>query len=173
MPVAVHVRPWPDPAAAAIPAVAYRWDADTDILSAVVRHPAGAGGEPGSVELEGADGSWIVLDLQGGRIHGVEVAVWPDVKTRKGLAPPATIVEGDVTLTLERRRHAPAGVATLEVDTALAAETDVAERTIHFRLGASDGRTVRIAADILLDLDARGGIAGVWLLNVPPYPDDE
>lgn len=173
MPVAVHVAPWSDPSAAVALPVSYRWDVDTDILAAVVRHPEGAGGEPGSVELEGADGSWVVLDLQGGRIHGVEVAVWPDVKTRPALAPPPTILEGDVTLILERRRNAPRGVATVEVETALMAETDVPERTVHFRFGATDGRTVRVAADILLDLDARGGIAGIWLLNVPPFPDDE
>lgn len=172
MPVVVHVEPWADADAARPASVAYRWDADTHILAAAVRRDGDEGGEPGSVELEGSDGSWIVLDLQAGRIRGVEVAVWPDVKTRPGLAPPADLMDGDVTLTLERRRNAPQGVATLEVDTALSAETDTAETTVHFRLAPDATRTVRVATDVLLDLDARGGIAGLWLLNVPPVPDD-
>ena len=52
-----------------------------------------------------------------------------------------------------------------------AAESDRAERTIHFRVGPRrPARAVRIARDVLLDVDARERIAGVWLLNVPPFP---
>lgn len=59
----------------------------------------------------------------------------------------------------------------VEVDTRLAAEADKAERTIHFRLGVMrDTRTVRIARHILLDIDRRDRIAGLWLLDVPPIP---
>ena len=61
----------------------------------------------------------------------------------------------------------------MEVNTRLAAEADRAERTIHFRLGASrETRTVRIARDILVDVDRRDRMAGLWLLDVPPFPDE-
>jgi hypothetical protein len=30
---------------------------------------------------------------------------------------------------------------------------------------------VRIARDILIDVDGRDRIAGVWLLAVPPFPE--
>ena len=62
-------------------------------------------------------------------------------------------------------------VASLEVETRLLAESDDSERVIHFRVGASrDVRTVRLGSDLLLDVDPQSRIAGVWLLNVPPFP---
>ena len=45
----------------------------------------------GSVGLEGADGSWLILDVAAGRINGVEVAVWPDVRKLPALAPPTNV----------------------------------------------------------------------------------
>jgi hypothetical protein len=30
---------------------------------------------------------------------------------------------------------------------------------------------VRVGRDLLLDVDPQSRIAGVWLLNVPPFPD--
>jgi len=150
--------------------VEYRWDADTDILSAVVH--AGEGTDKPratALELEGADGSWLILDVRGGRIRGVEVAVWPDVHTRAELAPPADVEDGMVIVgAVEQGKR-----LAVEVNTRLAAEADRAERTIHFRLGASrETRTVRIARDILVDVDRRDRIAGLWLLGVPPFPDE-
>jgi len=63
--------------------------------------------------------------------------------------------------------------AAVEVDAPLAADADAAERTIHFRVGARrQTRAVRIARDVLLDVDASDHVAGVWLLNVPPLPAD-
>lgn len=150
--------------------VEYRWDSDTDILSAVV-HAGEVADKPRStaLELEGADGSWLILDVRGGRIRGVEVAVWPDVHTRADLAPPSDVEDGMVIVgAVEQGKR-----LAVEVNTRLAAEADRAERTIHFRLGASrETRTVRIARDILVDVDRRDRIAGLWLLDVPPFPKE-
>ena len=42
---------------------------------------------------------------------------------------------------------------------------------IHFRVGPKrDARTVRLGRDLLFDLDSQSRIAGLWLLNVPPFP---
>lgn len=165
MNIPVRVEPSADTPAA----VRYQWDADTDILSAVVEQ-----GEPTvvgrstAVELEGADGAWLILDVRAGHIRGVEVAVWPDVRTRADLAPPSEVEDGAVIVGAVERGRRPA----VEVNTRLAAEADRAERTIHFRLGASRAsRTVRIARDLLVDVDRRDRIAGLWLLDVPPFPD--
>jgi hypothetical protein len=122
----------------------------------------------GSVELEGRDGSWLILDVAAGRIHGVEVAVWPDVRKVPTLSPPSEVEFARVSVPSKGKR---AGQQSLEVDTALVAEADSAEQTIHFRLGpARHTRTIRLARDLLLDIDSHGEIAGVWLLNVPPFP---
>lgn len=159
-----------EPSAGSPADVDYRWDSDTDILSASVR-PADLAekGRATALELEGDDGSWLILDVRSGRISGVEVAVWPDILTRADLAPPHAVEDGMVIVGAVERGVRPA----VEVDTTLAAEADRSEQTIHFRLGASrETRTVRIARDILVDIDRRDRIAGLWLLGVPPCPDE-
>ena len=81
-----------EPATESPAEVEYRWDPDTDILSAQLAPRADGEGLSGSVGLEGRDGSWLILDVAAGRINGVEVAVWPDVRKLPALEPPS----GDV-----------------------------------------------------------------------------
>jgi hypothetical protein len=146
--------------------VDYRWDADTDILTARLRGARAGEGMSGSVELEGLDGSWLIIDVASGSIDGVEVAVWPDVRKRGALAPPEAM---DARVVVPST--AGGEIAALEVETRLLAESDEAERVIHFRLGAQrDVRTVRLGRDLLLDVDPQSRIAGLWMLNVPPFP---
>lgn len=148
--------------------VEYRWDADTDILTAAVRQGVVGEGMTGSVEVMGSDSSCLLFDVTSGRINGVEVAVWPDVRKQTALQPPAQFEDARVTLPA---RASQPGIASLNVDLSLIAEADSAERTFHFRIGtARAARVVRIARDILLDVDERSRLAGVWLLNVPPFP---
>ena len=156
-----------EPALSSPPAVDYRWDADTDILTARLRGTRSGAGMSGSVELEGSDGSWLILDVAAGSIDGIEVAVWPDVHKRAALAPPAA---EDARVVVPASSDA-SGVSSLEVETRLLAESDASERVIHFRVGSPRNvRTVRLGSDLLLDLDPQSRIAGVWLLNVPPFP---
>jgi len=157
-----------EPALSSPPAVDYRWDADTDILTARLRGVSAGAGMSGSVEIEGSDGSWLILDVASGSIDGVEVAVWPDVHKRRGRAPP---LAEDARVVVPSRDDG-AAVAALEVNTRLLAESDHTERVIHFRVGGPcDVRTVRLGNDLLLDVDVRkSSIAGLWLLNVPPSP---
>ncbi|HTR76754.1 MAG TPA: DUF2283 domain-containing protein, partial [Gemmatimonadaceae bacterium] len=104
-------------------------------------------------------------------IAGVEVAVWPDVRKVGALVPPADAVAAHVTIPA---RPSQPGVASLEVDTHIVAEADASERTIHFRFGPPRAlRAVRVADDVILDVDDADRIAGVWLLNVPPFPSDQ
>jgi hypothetical protein len=148
--------------------VDYRWDPDTEILSAQLKQRPSGAGMSGSVELEGADGSWLILEVTAGRIHGVEIAVWPDVTKRATLQPPASVEDGHV---LVPSRTSQPVVASVEVETPLSAEADEAERVFHFTLGRSrQARTIRLAKDLLVDVDASSNLVGVWLLNVPPFP---
>lgn len=158
-----------EPANGAAPTVEYRWDPDTEILSAQLQPRATGQGMSGSVELEGSDGSWLILDVSAGHINGIEVAVWPDVQKRSSLQPPGSVE--DARVMVPDRNAQPGGVASLEVETPLMAETDEAERVFHFTLGRPKRtRTVRFASDLLVDLDASNHLAGLWLLNVPPFP---
>ena len=167
MEITVHV----EPGTSELSAVEYRWDADTDILTATMNAGAKGQGMSGSVEIEGSDGSWLIFDVSGGRIAGVEVAVWPDVRKVAALTPPADAVPSLVTIP---GRPSQPGVAALEIDTRVVADADASERTIHFRFGAARSmRAVRVAQDLIFDVDDSNHIAGVWLLNVPPFPTDQ
>src|SRR5690348_7408705 len=78
--------------------VRFRWDADTEILSASIVDRRGGGSVATTVELEGNDGSWVTLELRAGRLCGIEVAVWPPVKARSILTPPTVSTSGHATL---------------------------------------------------------------------------
>lgn len=165
MKIPIQLEP-ADTAAASV--VEYRWDTDTEILSAQVTPRTSGKGLSGSVELEGSDGSWLILDVSSGRINGVEVAVWPEVHKRNSLKPPGTVEDAGVLV--PSRRSKP-GLAAVEVETLMLAEADDAERVFHFTLGKQrHARTVRLAPDIMLDVDTSNHLVGLWLLNVPPFP---
>ena len=157
-----------------LPRVNYRWDAETDILTGAVKgstRPEQDDGLTGSVELEGMDGSFVLLDVAGGSIRGVEVVVWPDVRTVSTLAPPAEVADGEVML--PTRKSQP-GIAALEVDTPLTIETNGSESLFRVRVGVSRKvDVVRVAEGLLVELDERGELAGLWLVGVPPFPNEE
>jgi hypothetical protein len=164
--IAVQVQP----SNGASQKIEYRWDPDTDILSAQLQSPATGKGMSGSVGLEGSDGSWLILDISDGCINGVEIAVWPDVRKVSSLTQPASVEDAHVVV--PSRRSQP-DIASLEMNARLIADADHDRRNFHFRLGKpKEGRTVRIARDLLLDLDEKSQIAGLWLLNVPPCPTE-
>lgn len=149
--------------------VEYRWDTDTDILTARLGATRDdREGVSGSVELEGADGSWLILDVRKGRIGGIEVAVWPDVHKNAALTPPTAVEDASVVIPLVAGNS---GQGTLEIEAPIRAEADDAERVIYFRIGQKrEVRVVRLARDVLLELDSQSRVAGLWLLNVPPFP---
>lgn len=150
-----------------LPPVEYRWDTDTDILVAMLR-PAGVSeGVSGSLDFEGSDGSWLTFELVDGRLAAIEVAVWPDVKSVEALQPPAASGAARVRIP----QQGGEALAAMEIDTAIRAVADAPERTIHFRIGPTRAsRAVHVARDLLLEIDAKQRIAGLWFLNVPPFP---
>ncbi len=167
----VEVR-WEDVSERELPPVDYRWDADTEILAAALRGHGVGEGLSGSVDIEGTDGAWLTLEVMAGRLAAVEVAVWPEVRTVQELEAPTGA--GTVRLKVPSsngsgpdagREHA------LEVDLPIHAVADEAESTIHFRIGQSRGaRVLRVARDLLVEVDGHSRLAGLWLLNVPPFP---
>jgi hypothetical protein len=156
-----------------VPHIDYRWDAETDILTGSVKGSAREKGDglTGSVELEGVDGSFFLLDVAGGAIRGVEVVIWPDVRTVGSLQPPEQVAEADVVL--PTRRSQPA-VAAVEVDTPLTIETNPSESVFRVRLGPSrKSDPVRVADGLVVELDEKSELACLWLVGVPPFPHEE
>lgn len=153
------------------PRVSYRWDAETDILTGAIKgaDKARDDGLTGSVELEGSDGSFILLDVAGGAIRGVEVVVWPDVRTVGALQAPAQWKEGDVVLPGKST-----AIAAIEVETPLTIDTNPAESVFRVRIGPSrPSEVVRVAEGLLVEVDEQKELAALWLVDVPPFPVEE
>jgi hypothetical protein len=155
-----------------LPKVSYRWDPETDILTVACKGAAKGHGMNGTVDLEGADGSFVVIDVAGGTLRGVDVVTWPDdVKTVASLAIPAAAKDAQVVFP---QRQSQPGVAAVEVDTPLTVEKNQAETVFHIRVGRQRPATVvRVADHLLVEVDKQSRLAGLWLLEVPPFPNVE
>jgi len=161
-----------EPLGGKLPTVSYRWDPETDILTVACKGVTKATGMNGTVDLEGSDGSFVVLDVAGGVLQGVDVVTWPeDVQTVNGLESPEGAKEGRVVF--PSRRSQP-GIAAVEVDTALTVEKNTPETVFHLRVGRTRQVTlVRVADLMVVEVDKQSRVAGLWLLDVPPFPSVE
>jgi hypothetical protein len=157
-----------EPLRGKLPTVHFKWDPETEILSGQVRGAGRADGLTGTIELEGSDGSFAVLDVVGGQLRGIEVVVWPVTRTVPDLAPPQPADRG--RLLLPARASQP-GIAAVEVDTSMAVEKSPDEAVIHLRIGLPRRvRAVQVAENLMLELDDQSEIAGFWFWQVPPFP---
>jgi hypothetical protein len=155
-----------------LPKVTYRWDPETDILTVACKGVPKGNGMNGTVDLEGSDGSFVVIDVAGGAMRGVDVVTWPDdVRTVASLQAPDASKEGQVTF--PNRRSQP-DVAAVELDTSLTVDKNPTESVFHIRVGRQRPATVvRVADHMLVEIDKQSRIAGLWLLEVPPFPNVE
>lgn len=151
-----------------LPAMKYRWDAETEILSGQFSVSKKTAGLTGSVELAGAEGSFVILDVAGGAVRGLEIVVWPETAIVEGLTAPAPGSQG--RLMMPARASQP-GIAAVEVDTHLSVQRRADESVIHLRVGPRRKvTTVQLADGLIVEVDGDGNIAGLWLTNVPPFP---
>src|SRR5688572_10686432 len=102
----VHVLPL-----ATLPALHWRWDAETTILSGSFVAPEPQAGYNGTVELNDEEGSVAVIDVHGGMLCAIDLVVWPDVVVLAGVAPPVEARSGMVVVP---SRTAPRGASSLE-----------------------------------------------------------
>jgi len=170
----MHFEARIEPLNGKLPKVTYRWDPETDILTVACKGVAKGNGMNGTVDLEGGDGSFVVIDVAGGALRGLDVVTWPeDVRTIASLAPPSpdTTKEGQVTFPDRRSKGA---VEAVELDTALTVDKNPNESVFHIRVGRQRAATVvRVGDHLLVEVDKQSRIAGLWLLEVPPFPNVE
>ena len=153
-----------------LPPITFRWDAETEILAGHFDPPAGGRGLTGAIEYTSPEGAVITVDVVRGVLCGVEVVVWPQTRQRDDLATPAA-EPGRVTVPA---RPSQPGVGAIELEAPIAAEATADERTIHLRLGRRRPATGwQVARNMVVELDEKRGIAGFWLLDVPPFPREE
>ncbi|MEO6055274.1 MAG: hypothetical protein ABIQ49_00400 [Gemmatimonadales bacterium] len=163
----VNVEARVEPLTGNLPAIGWRWDPETDILSGSFKSNRKSGGLTGTVELTDDEGSVAVLDVSNGVICGLDVVVWPEVTTTASLMVPARLTDGRVVLPARPSRP---GVASVEVDTTLSVETNAAESVFHLRIGPRRAaEVVRVADNFYVEVDQQSGLAGFWLSNVPPF----
>lgn len=100
------------------------------------------------------------------------MVTWPDdIRTVDGLIAPTGAQ--DARVLFPSRRSQPS-VAAVEVDTALTVEKNPAESVFHIRVGRSRPTSIARIADLLLvEVDKQSHLAGIWLLDVPPFPNVE
>jgi hypothetical protein len=151
-------------AAAPLNAFGFRWDAETEILAGRVDLPEGDIGFTGSWELESHAGAVVTLETVSGVLCGIEIVVWPDVDEPARLLPPYDAAPGRVVLEPADKRAK--GVIEIETPISASAKEDV----VHLILAPARARTVRVATNVLADLDSAGHLTGLWLVDVPPYP---
>ncbi len=150
----------------AVPRMPFRWDPETEILSGRFPPPIGTG-FTGSIEFEGTEGAFVLLDVEGGTVCGVEIVVWPEVEEQR-LTPPDDAQAARLVLPVP---PAASGVGAIEVETEVECFGAADERTFHFLFGEDrDVDVVRVADELLVEVDDNGVIAGLWLLNVPSFP---
>src|SRR2546428_3083259 len=71
-----------EPLTGKLPKVSYRWDPETDILSVACKGTGKTTGLNGTVDLEGGDGSFVVIDVAGGCLPRVDALTRPgDIRT--------------------------------------------------------------------------------------------
>ncbi|HEU5305556.1 MAG TPA: hypothetical protein VFU40_12980 [Gemmatimonadales bacterium] len=156
-----------EPLSGGLPSIIWRWDPETDILSGAFKGNRKSGGLTGTVELTDDEGSVAVLDVNNGVICGLDVVVWPEVTAVPELQVPAKLTDGRVVLPSRPSRP---GVASVEVDTTLSVQTNSSESVFHLQIGPRRPvEGVRAADNFYVEVDQKGGLAGFWLTNVPPF----
>ena len=69
----MHYETKVEPLDGKLPKVTYTWDTETDILSVACKGGSKATGLNGTVDLQGDDGSFVVMDVSGGVLRGLDV----------------------------------------------------------------------------------------------------
>lgn len=161
-----------EPLEGKLPKVTYVWDTETDILSVACKGTTKATGLNGTVDLQGDDGSFVVMDVAGGVLRGLDVVSWPDeVRVVPDLTGPADAKDGRVVFP---SRQSQPGIAAVEVDAALMVDKNADESIFHIRVGrVRPASVVRVADHLLVEVDKQSRLVGLWLLEVPPFPNVE
>jgi len=169
----MHFEARIEPLNGKLPKVTYRWDPETDILTVACKGvPKGNrdernGGSRGRGRLFCRD-----RRCRAGRCAASTSFTWPDdVRT---------------VARSSRRRHRkkarlrspvavpnPASQPSRSI-TSLTVDKNQSESVFHIRVGRQrPGTVVRVADHMLVEVDKQSRIAGLWLLEVPPFPNVE
>ena len=149
-----------------LPSISWRWDPETDILSGTFRS-SGSSRLDGTIELTDAEGAIAVLDVADGAVAGLDMVVWPEVTSTRGLSLPSNVETGRVVLRGPRADR----TTSVEIESVLTIRTNPGESLYHLKLGGLPAaRAIRVADQLLVELDTDDALVGCWLMGVPPFP---
>jgi hypothetical protein len=153
-------------AAQPLSAFDFHWDVETEILAGRSLPPGADDTDAVAWEFEGPDGAVVVLETVDGTLCGIEVVVWPDVERARSLIAPHDAPPGTIGLV----PPADGADGIVEIETVITAAAPPSETLIHLSFGVVRARSVRVAENVVADLDAEGRLAGLWLQDLPLFP---
>ena len=151
-----------------LPTMSFRWDSKTEILAGKMTLQSGSSPDSRTMELGGSRGSYLSLDLIDDVIAGLEVVVWPEGDVVDRLQAPTVDERGMLKVTDGGSGNDPSVV---ELGRPLSCLRTADESTVYLRLsGAKSQMVIAVADNLLAEIGSGGQLAGLWLLNVPPFP---
>ena len=143
-------------------AARYNLEEETTILTA--RFNEVAEGDPGNLELSDPLGAIVMLDLRGGLLAGLEVVVWPEVKTLKTLRMPKAEQSGSVAA---RDKSEDAAMAE-EDENSVEFSCNESARLLRISVvGQTSTRHVEVAEGAVVGLTSKGQIGDIWMDGLP------
>ncbi len=165
MTIATHVLPIDGE----LPQVGFHWDSKTGILAGTILDSRDRETNSRTVELGGSLGSYVSLNLVNDVLAGVEVVVWPKGDTVDDLEIPDAGRHGQLKVSAAGPGDQPAVV---EFQAPITCTRAADESRLHLVLGSPESvEVVALADKLLAELDLSGQLAGLWLVDVPPFPD--
>jgi hypothetical protein len=154
-----------------LPQAQFQWDFKTEILVSTISHRESDELVSRTLQLGGSHGSYVSLNLEDGFLAGIEVVVWPQGDVVDQLNLPIAERSGRLRVDLGGYGNPP-GV--IELDTPLSCTRTSDESRVHLAFGRHDSiEVVSLAENLWAEIDDKGLLAGLWLADVPPFPEDK
>jgi len=165
----MHFEARIEPLTGKLPKVSYRWTRRPTSSQSPVRNGESDGAQR-TVDLEGGDGSFVVID-----VAGAASTAWTSSPGRTTSAHATT----SPSRSRPRRRVVfRAGSRSRGWRRSSGHRThrgeEPTESVLHIRVGRQRvASVVRVADLLLVEVDKNSRLAGLWFLDVPPFPNVE
>lgn len=152
-----------------LPRADFHWDSKTEMLASTIIYGEPAGSDFRTLELGGAHGSYVSLNLVNGLLTGIEIVVWPQGEIVDELSTPSAARNGQLKVDLSGHGNT---AAVVELDGPLSCLRTADESRVHLSFQREvSTEVVALAHNLMADVDDRDRLAGLWLVDVPPFPE--
>jgi hypothetical protein len=152
-----------------LPQADFHWDSKTEILGSTITRQEATGSDARTLQLGGSHGSYVSLNLVDGCLAGVEIVVWPQGEIVDELGTPVAARKGQLKVSLSGLGNT-SGVVDLDGPLSCTRTADESRVHVSFQRDVST-EVVALADNLLADVDEGGRLVGLWLVDVPPFPE--